>query len=407
MDLSSQSKVSGFVIPVEGLKSPEERLQPFAWFQKMRKEFPVSFDAKRNSWDLFRYDDILAVLKDPAAFSSVRPQQGPVLLGSILGMDPPKHHQMRNIVSKAFTPRSIAELEPRITEIMGELIAQTEGKTEIDLLQSISIPLPVIVIAELLGVPAADRQLFKDWTDRIAESVEDDSEAAIQKFLADKEKVRRELDDYFMKVTLERRKQPEDDLITKLVQAEVDGEKLTDEEIMEFCILLLGAGNETTTNLITNAVRIFMEEPSLQEKLRQQPELMKGAIEEVLRYYSPILAMNRYATKDVEIGGKQVKKGDLVVTWIGSANRDEEKFPDADRFIVDRTPNAHLAFGQGIHFCLGAPLARLEALIALPLILAHFHDMRLPEGTKLEAIPSTFVYGVKELPVQFTPAAYH
>lgn len=150
-----------------------------------------------------------------------------------------------------------------------------------------------------------------------------------------------------------------------------------------------------------------MEEPSLQEKLRQQPELMKGAIEEVLRYYSPILAMNRYATKDVEIGGKQVKKGDLVVTWIGSANRDEEKFPDADRFIVDRTPNAHLAFGQGIHFCLGAPLARLEALIALPLILAHFHDMRLPEGTKLEAIPSTFVYGVKELPVQFTPAAYH
>lgn len=269
------------------------------------------------------------------------------------------------------------------------------------------IPLPVIVIAELLGVPAADRQLFKDWSDRIAESVEDDSEAAIQKFLADKEKVRRELDDYFMKVTLERRKQPEDDLITKLVQAEVDGEKLTDEEIMEFCILLLGAGNETTTNLITNAVRIFMEEPSLQEKLRQQPELMKGAIEEVLRYYSPILAMNRYATKDVEIGGKQVKKGDLVVTWIGSANRDEEKFPDADRFIVDRTPNAHLAFGQGIHFCLGAPLARLEALIALPLILAHFHDMRLPEGTKLEAIPSTFVYGVKELPVQFTPAAYH
>nr|WP_239565176.1 cytochrome P450 [Brevibacillus fulvus] len=390
-------------IPVKALATADKKLNPFPWFKEMRQTQPISFDQHRQCWDLFRYDDILAVLKNPQTFSSARPAVGAVLLGSILSMDPPKHNQMRAIVSKAFTPRSIAELAPRITQITEELLHQAKGKQQIDLVKEISTPLPVIVIAELLGVPPEDRKLFKDWSDVIAETVEDDSEATIKRFMERRGRTRQELDQYFMQVVAERRKQPRNDLITKLVEAELDGQKLQDEEIMEFCIVLLAAGNETTTNLITNAVRLFTERPELQEKLRQEPQLMETAVEEVLRFYSPILAMNRYATEDVQLNGQQIKKGQQVVTWIASANRDEQKFSDAEQFVADRSPNHHLAFGHGIHFCLGAPLARLEANIALPLILKHFHQLELVPGSDLKPIPSTFVYGVKSLPIQFKP----
>ena len=407
MDLSPNTQLTGLAIPVEGIHTREERLNPFPWFAKMRQTSPVTYDERRSSWDLFRYDDIVTVLKDPATFSSVRPTAGPVLLGSIIGMDPPKHHQMRNIVSKAFTPKAISELEPRIAEIVHELANPLKSKQQMDLIHDISYPLPVIVIAELLGVPPEDRRLFKDWSDVIVKMPEDNTETEVQSFFQERQKTRQELDDYFMNVVTERRKNPREDLITRLVHAEVDGQHLTDQEIMEFCILLLAAGNETTTNLISNAIRKFIEEPHLQEHLRQHPTLMEKAVEEVLRFYSPVLATNRVVTKDTEIGGRKIKKGDQVIVWIASANRDENKFPEAAQFKVDRSPNPHLAFGNGAHFCLGAPLARLEARVALPIILSSFHNMEFPERTELTPIPSTFVYGVKSLPVKYIPTTIH
>jgi cytochrome P450 len=187
-----------------------------------------------------------------------------------------------------------------------------------------------------------------------------------------------------------------------LLKAEVDGASLTEQQLLSFCLLLLVAGNETTTNLITNSVRILIEKPELQDQLRENPSLIPSFIEESLRYYSPVMSLpSRFATRDVELGGQQIKKGDQVIAWLGSANRDEAKFPNADQFIMDRSPNQHLGFGWGIHFCLGAPLARLEAQVALSALISRLPNIKLAEGTELTPIRAVLVYGVKELPITF------
>jgi cytochrome P450 family 109 len=384
------------------LSSLEDRINPVRVLNRLREETPVRYVAERESWDFFRYEDVQRILQDPNLFTSLRkPPVGPVLLGSIITLDPPAHTQMRAIVSKAFTPKAIAELEPRIASITNELLDHASANGAMDLVHEVSFPLPVIVIAELLGVPAEDRQLFKDWSDIIVKVAEDPTPEAMQRLVDERWQARRELDDYFLKVIAERRKRPQDDLISKLCAAEVDGRYLNDTELLEFCILLLVAGNETTTNLITNAFSVFAQDGELQERLRSHPELIPGAVEETLRYCSPVLATARTATQDVEVGGHLVKKGDRVVTWISSANHDPARFADPHLFLPERSPNQHLAFGFGVHFCLGAPLARLEGKVALKVILQRLNHIRLQPGTTLQPIPSTFVYGFKELPITF------
>ncbi|MCF8566726.1 cytochrome P450 [Alicyclobacillus tolerans] len=393
--------IPGVMVPVTELVTPQARLNPFEWYEDMRRHSPVRYDEARQSWDVFLYEDVDKILRDHVTFSSVRPKFGPNLLGSVLSSDPPKHSQLRNIVSQAFTPRTVQEMEPRIQSICDNLLDDVAAQGTMDLVRDFSYPLPVIVIAEMLGVPSSDHHLFKKWSDVIAKGASENSMSAIQSLLAEKAETKRQLDDYFSNILAERKVHPGDDLITKLVQAEVDGERLSQDELLEFCILLLAAGNETTTNLITNAIRSFVEERDLQEKLRKTPEAIDTATEEVLRFYSPIQATNRYATADVDLRGNAIRAGQQVVIWMGSANRDEAQFPNAAEFVADRSPNKHIAFGHGIHFCLGAPLARLEAHVALPTLLRRLQRMELVPGSSLKPIPSSLVYGVSELHIQF------
>jgi cytochrome P450 len=243
--------------------------------------------------------------------------------------------------------------------------------------------------------------LFKDWSDTMVKGVEGNSDEAFAQMVAERDKAESELAEYFLTILNERRKKPEDDLVSALLDAEIDGEKLQEQEILRFCILLLVAGNETTTNLITNAIRLMTEQPAIQDQVRQHPELVKTTVEETLRYYPPIVAIGRITTQDVEIGGQLIRKGQQVVSWVGSANRDPEKFENPDSFLPDRKPNPHMGFGFGIHFCLGAPLARLEAQIALEIMLSRFSDMQFVK-TALTPIPSPFVFGVKSYPITFT-----
>lgn len=404
--MEQQRKIrSGIMIPVQGIMTNEERLNPFAFFKNQRDSSPVRYDDNRDTWDVFVYEDVYRVLSDAATFSSDRyailnPEAANNV--SLIAMDPPKHTSFRNIVNRAFTPKVVTDLAPRIEQITNELLDAIAGKGETELIEDLSGPLPVIVIAEMLGIPIADRRLFKEWSDKLVEVPNVQSEEALQQSMMEKGRVSQDLGAYFKKILDDRRENPGNDLITTLLQAEVDGERLNEGQLLSFCLLLLVAGNETTTNLITNAVRIFAEQPELQTQLREKPELIPSAVEEVLRYYSPVMSIPpRFATQDVELGGQLIKKGDQVIPWLASANRDEAKFPNADQFIMDRNPNPHLAFGWGVHFCLGAPLARLEAHIALKAIIERLPNIQFAAGMELQPITSTLVYGLKELHLTF------
>jgi cytochrome P450 len=387
------------IIPMAELDTKEKRLNPFSVYKQLRQTTPVRYDESRSCWDIFRYEDVHRILKDPATFSSVRGLDVRKT-ETILIMDPPRHNQMRALVNKAFTPKVVNDLGPNIMAITNDLlnVVQTSGK--MDMVHGLATPLPVIVIAELLGVPAEDRKLFKEWSDILVKGPDENTDEAFNEVIAEKERATEELREYFAKIVDQRRKQPKEDLISILLSAEIEGKKLNDEEILGFSILLLAAGNETTTNLITNSVRRLTEDLELQQNLRNNIGLIPGFIEEVLRFYPPIQAIGRVATQDVEIGGKQIKAGDQLVSLVASANRDEAQFPDPDTFIVDRKPNNHLSFGFGIHFCLGAPLARLEGQIAICAILERLKEIRFT-GAELSYIQSPFVYGVKQFPVTF------
>ncbi|WP_339169440.1 cytochrome P450 [Paenibacillus sp. FSL R5-0341] len=384
-------------IPIRELESLEERLSPFQVYAELRDNTPVRYDEHRECWDVFGYEDVKYVLKNPKLFSSARDRANT----SMLTTDPPKHKQLRDLVNQAFTPKAIEALAPRIQEITDELIAPHLSEGHMELIDDLAMPLPVIVIAELIGVPATDRQKFKDWSDVLVKGARDDSEEAFQELLEEKKRNTQELHTYFTGIMEERRLQPQDDLISLLLAAEIDGEHLTAEEVVGFCILLLAAGNETTTNLITNAVRILSEQPDLQQELRENPERITTAIEETLRYYPPIVAIGRVAKETVELNGQTIQAGEQVISWVGSANRDGAQFERPEDFISDRKPNRHMGFGFGIHFCLGAPLARLEARVVLHTLLQHMERIQLVPGTDLQPIQSAFVFGVKHYPIEF------
>jgi cytochrome P450 len=363
-------------------------LDPFPWYAMMRESAPVFLDPRRRNWSVFKYNDVQRVLSEHSVFSSQFSGSDRPLDSSIITMDPPRHRQLRSLVTLAFTPRTIARLEVRIREIVKELLDNVEPRGRMDIVSDLATPLPVTVIAELLGVPLADRESFKLWSDQLVGAAPSNGKNPQES-----------MSDYFSWIIEQRRKDPQDDLISALLVAQIDGKHLTEQELLGFCVLLLVAGNETTTHLIGNAIWCFDDHPQAWAELRSNPALLPNAIEEVLRYRSTVKLMFRVTTQDTRIGDKDLPAGSGVSAWIGSANRDEEQFPDAATFDIHRSPNRHLAFGHGIHFCLGAPLARLESKVALGILLERFPNMRRDRDVELEPVTSFVLHGLKSLPV--------
>jgi cytochrome P450 len=385
------------MVPFPALEQP---LNPFPRYEAMRHSEPVFQDQETGVWHVFRYDDVQRVLSEHATFSSRiggdNPSEtGQLFAASLINTDPPRHRQLRSLVSQAFTPRSVEALGPRISELTDELLDPVAGAGAADLIDQLAYPLPVIVIAELMGIPAADRDRFKQWSDVIVSQTRPGADETGHMA------AHREMAEYFTGMIEQRRRRPGNDLISGLLAAEIDGQKLSVIELLGFCALLLVAGNETTTNLIGNAVLCFTEAPGTAERLIAEPALLPQAIEEVLRYRSPVQSMYRISAVDTTLRGVPIPAGSPIVAWIGSANRDGEQFPRPEVFDVGRSPNRHLAFGQGIHFCLGAPLARLESRIALQAVLSRLPGLAVDPEAQLERMESTIVYGVKQLPVSW------
>ncbi|PYE53519.1 cytochrome P450 [Deinococcus yavapaiensis KR-236] len=362
----------------------------------MRASSPVAYDSRHGVHNVFLYEDVKTVLSDFARFSSQRGRgqgsQNPdnALADSIISTDPPRHRQLRALVERAFTPRQVEALAPRISELTHELL---DGfSRDVDFVRDFAEPLPVIVIAEILGIPVRDRRDFKRWSDAVVSGRHDGM---------------REMATYFSKLIARRRDEGQDgeDLVSALLRAEVDGAHLTSNELLGFCILLLVAGNETTTNLLTNAVQVLSDHPGVRDELVSNPDLWPSTVEEVLRLRSPVQSMFRVSTESVELSGVTIPANAWVIAWIGSANHDERVFEMPDVFEPRRSPNRHLAFGHGVHFCLGAPLARLEATIALRAVYERFPHLRAREDAELKYIDSTIVHGVKELPVHLSVEA--
>ncbi len=383
------------------LKGIEENLNPFPLYETMRQEHPVYYDPQRGSWHIFRYEDVLRVLSDYAVFSSHMGGEEPAdasspFAASIISSDPPRHRQLRSLVTQAFTPRAVEALAPRIGEIVTEHLDRVMPSGHMDVIQDLGYPLPVIVIAELLGIPSQDRQRFKHWSDYAVHATDSGTRVDFETF-SGQEMI--EMGQYFFKILEKRRHEPGDDLISALLQASIDGEHLTQMELLGFCVLLLVAGNETTTNLIGNAMLTFAEHPEIWQGLRARPERLPQAIEEILRFRSPVQAMFRTSTQPVLMDHQTIPARAPVVAWIGSANHDPQQFAQADGLDIERSPNRHLAFGNGIHYCLGAPLARLEARIALGALMERIPGFSLAPQARLQRQSSLIVYGLHSLPI--------
>jgi len=390
--------------------SVESRRNPHAIYKQMREEDPIHRTVGPMSgsvfWFLTRYDDCIAALKDPRfskepakamSEDDVAPMRNPALDAlnyHMLNFDPPHHTRLRGLVHKAFTPRMIDNLRPRIESISAELLAdmrEHSGET-MDLMEAFAFPLPITVIAELLGIPAQERDQFRAWTRAIL-------------FSGNQQEMMfggMSLINYLNDVFDVRRASPQDDLISNLLQVEENGSKLDQQELLSMIFLLLVAGHETTVNLIASGTMTLLKYPAQKDKLARDPSLIRSAIEEMLRYESPVEnTLNRWSTEDVEMGGKLIKRGDIVMATVLAANRDPDVFPNPDVFDITREPNKHIAFGNGIHFCLGAPLARLEGAIAINAMLRALPNLELAVPVEtLRWDEQIILHGLTTLPVR-------
>ena len=355
---------------------------------KLRAESPVHWYEPGKFWTLTRHADVLAVSKDPATFCSgqgvLMADRGRTVMAtdSILFVDPPDHARYRKLVSTGFTARRVAALDEQVRRLAREVLAAVDPKAEIDVVDEIAAPLPMLVIAELLGVPGSDRDQFRVWSDAIMEAATELTDENAMLAL--------ELMDYFTKALQERADAPRDDLLSVLVNAEVDGDRLTLEEQIGFCVSLLVAGNETTRSAISGGLIALAEHPDQRSRLVDDLALLPTAVEEILRWVTPIAAMCRTATMDTVIGDEKITAGDYIVMVYLSANRDEAVYGnDATRFDITRQINPHLTFGIGEHFCLGASLARLEVRVLLEELLARFPSYEITSAG--ERIPSTLM----------------
>jgi cytochrome P450 len=370
-------------------------LNIYDWYQELLRDHVVFFDTTRDAWLVLGYQEVQQVLLDTRTFSSERwigldGKLNPATSGSILGMDPPDHRRLRSLVSQAFTPRVIANLEPRIVSIVRDLLDQAAERGEMDLIDDLAFPLPITVIAELLGVPVEDQKQFRRWSITMVGLDVAARFAAMEEF-----------GQYFQSMIEQRRREPREDLVSGMIHAEVDGQRLPDVDVIGLTRLLLVAGHETTTGLIGNAVVCFDEHPESLQDLLAHPELWSSAIEEVLRYRGIGHMHARFAKEDTVLAGQQIKAGELVVPVFAAANLDERQFPNPDTFDIRRTPNRHLGFGHGVHFCLGAPLARLETRITLQMLYERFPRIHRNRVVPLAVKPSYFVYGLQHLPVEW------
>lgn len=376
---------------------------PYPVYRQLRETAPVYRCHERDSWVLSRYLDIDRALLDPGLFSSAKgifpTRQGlemtATFLPMMIMMDAPRHSAMRAIVSRAFTPRRIVGLEGSVRAITEELFAALDGTRECDLIQDVAGPLPAMVIADLLGIPRVDREQFRAWSSTLVQG-DPSSPEAMQSALA----AAASLYEYFAAFVAERRARPTDDLITALVQAELGGQRLSDEELLGFCLLLLVAGHETTTNLIGNGAVVLAEHPQARDRLVADLALVPSAVEELLRYDSPVQGLARTLTRDLTLHGVPMSEGDTVLLLFGSANRDERAFADPDVFDLDRRPDSQVAFGKGAHFCLGAALARLEAHVLLPEMLLRMPCWQ-PDLARAQRLRSGPIRGYSRLPISW------
>jgi cytochrome P450 len=385
------------------------------WLEQSRQRGQVHYDVKQESWQVLGHPEAASVLSDPATFSSdlthLFPAQDDMALfqkGNFVRMDPPRHRQLRGLVSQAFTPRMVAGLEPRIAEVTTELLDATGGSGRLDLIESLAYPLPVIVIAELLGIPSTDRPTFRRWADVLFDQTNIDPDDSLQKAseqaVASVAPTMREMNTYLLDFIRSRRANPGQDLTSSLLQAEVDGERLDDQEIVGFVGLLLLAGHITTTATLGNTIVSFDENPDAAAEVRADPSLLPAAIEEVLRYRTPFPRLARLTTTNAQVGDVEISAHGVILVWLTAANRDARVFADPNRFDIHRKPNPHLAFGHGIHFCLGAPLARLEAKVALRIMLARYRDITVATDAPVEYRNPWLMVSVNKLPLDVRAA---
>lgn len=377
--------------------TPDPRFDPYPHYAQMRAESPVHFNPELQVWEIYGYHDVQTVLDDPSTFSS------DVFEMQILStMDPPRHTQLRKLVARSFTPKLIAKLEPSIQAMTDELLDRIASTGRMDVIRDLASPLPITVIAELLGLPVADREKFKEWSIpvlRVAE-MELKGQAPEPRLV----EIVEQLNAYLQALVVERERRPREDLISGLAAVGADGECMTLQEVTSTCRLLLIAGFETTIQLIGNTTHLLLAHPDGMALVRADAGLLPSAIEESLRYHAPFLFFARKATRNVTLGGQLIRAGQRIMIFNASGNRDEAAFPDADRFDVRRTPNRHLSFGHGIHHCVGVGLARLEAKVGIGSLLLRFPDLRLDEEEPAEPLASRLMYGWGTLPVRFTPA---
>ena len=393
-------------------------------FDWIRENDPVHRDDKNGLWVISKYDDVAYVERRPELFCSalgIRPTGGHSANLSIVSMDDPEHARQRKIVSRGFTPSRINALVDHVRDLARELVDAVAAKGECDFVEDIAKPLPLIVIAETLGLPPEDRVQLAQWSDTMmsAESAQGDDDPR----LAAAGVAWGEYVTYLVGLIEDRRAHPRDDLISVLLSATESGElghdrdtlhsdvaaaggptdALVDDELLMFLVLLLVAGNETTRNALSGGMEAFSRFPQEREKLVADLSLVNSATEEIVRYVSPVISFSRTVTADTELRGKELKQGDVVLNVYPSANRDADMFDDPHAFRVDRSPNLHLAFGTGPHFCLGANLARTEIRIMLEEVFGRLPDMRLAPGAEVERAPNALVTTIEHLPVVFTP----
>jgi cytochrome P450 len=385
MDVQNKSELSRDILREKIGDSVESRI---AWYREMRENQPVHYNQEHNIWEVFRYKDVQRVLLDHADYSvkNTLPEHFPSTLGK---SELPRHRQLRSLVSKAFTPRRIEELTPRLVEIIDGLLEPALVSGKMDVMPDLTYPLPVRVIAEMLGLPAQDQEQFRVWSYQL-----------LDQFTRGGNPDNSELFRYFSELLDKRKQDPQADLMSSLLAAEEDGAHLTREEILFMCLEMMMAGNVTTTMLLSYALDRFSQHPEIYEALRADPSLIPGALEETLRYDFSTISLRRTARQDLVLDGHEIKAGEMIVAWVGAAHFEEDYFPHAERFDIRRSPNPHMTFGYGIHVCLGAPLARLESKIALEQIVTHFSSLR-PDPEK----PLLRKDGhMQQLGLAFTPA---
>ncbi len=401
-------------IPASDLISQETKRHPHAFYGKLREQGPLTyitdFYGMGNAWIATNYDDALTILRDPR-FTKDRRKVAPpqdeqrspqeqtflAIMQNMLTVDPPDHTRLRGLVSKAFTPRMIGQLRPRIQQITDELLDAVQERGAMDLITDFAFPLPITVISEMLGIPATDRQQFRTWTQTIVGSNEPPEQeearaSAVGAFLH-----------YIKTLLAEKRVHPGNDLTSNLVQVEENGDTLSENELTSMIFLLLIAGHETTVNLIGNGTLALLQHPDQMQRLQHDPALITSAIEELLRYTAPVsFSDERWASEDIPMHGEVIRKGEMVYAVLIAANADPQQFTDPEALDLARQENQHLAFGKGIHYCLGAPLARLEGQIAFATLLQRLPNLRLasnPEQLIWNSHP--MLHGLRSLPVTF------